>query len=301
MSMHNVDITPRGPFTLAASARFLEGFTPARYRGGTGAPGQARLRLAFPVEGSWQTAGVLVTQPDRGTVRVEVDGAEAEAVRGQVARMLSLDIDGSGFAAVRQADPVVDRVAGRYPGLRPVCFPSPYEAACWAVIGQRIRMTQAATITERIATTFGQNQTVDGVELAAFPDPYTLHRVAGELPLPAVKTRRLRGIADAAIDGQLDGARLRGMDHAEALHQLQRLEGIGPFAAELVLVRGAGAPDVFPTREHRLHDAMRQAYELLDADVARLRDVAGAWSPYRSWVALLLRADRPDTAGKLEP
>jgi DNA-3-methyladenine glycosylase II len=62
------------------------------------------------------------------------------AIRDQVARILSLDLDGSGFAAVGRADPVVAGLQRRYPGLRPVSFWSPYEAAAWAIIGQRIRI-----------------------------------------------------------------------------------------------------------------------------------------------------------------
>ena len=49
----------------------------------------------------------------------------ATAIRDQVARILSLDVDGSGFAAVGTADPVVAGLQRRYPGLRPVSFWSP--------------------------------------------------------------------------------------------------------------------------------------------------------------------------------
>ena len=38
-------MVPRGPFSLAASIRFLEGFTPAAYAGPEGAgPGDAALK-----------------------------------------------------------------------------------------------------------------------------------------------------------------------------------------------------------------------------------------------------------------
>src|SRR5271169_2847122 len=44
--METFTLVPRGPFTLASSIRFLEGFTPAGYSG----PQDAALELAFPVE-----------------------------------------------------------------------------------------------------------------------------------------------------------------------------------------------------------------------------------------------------------
>jgi DNA-3-methyladenine glycosylase II len=71
----------------------------------------------------------------------------------------------------------VAELAARYPGLRPVCFGSPYEAA-WAVIGHRIRITQAAAIKERIAEQRGEHLTVAGAPLAAFPAPRALQATA---------------------------------------------------------------------------------------------------------------------------
>lgn len=291
-------ITPRGEFSLQASTRFLEGFAPARYRAGSTEPGDVRLRLAFPVEGNWQPTGVCVTQM-HDAVDVEVFGEEPKGLREQVARILSLDVDGGGFADVRRRDEVVDRLAQAYPGLRPVCFCSPYEAACWAVIGHRIRITVAAGIKERIASEYGRSMVVDGVSIDTFPDPQTLQQVADELPLPTVKQQRLRGIAAAALAGELDAAGLRELAAADALDRLRRIDGIGPFSAELILVRGAGAPDVFPSEERRLHDSMVKLYGLRDMTREQLTAVADGWAPYRSWVGLLIRSRREETTGEI--
>jgi 3-methyladenine DNA glycosylase/8-oxoguanine DNA glycosylase len=230
-------------------------------------------------------------------VLARVDGQVPDGLSAQLARILSLDVDGSGFARVTEADPVVAELAGRYPGLRPVCFHSPYEAACWAVLSQRSSMVQAARLKERIAQAHGEPVSVDGVELWAFPSPGRLRAVAGELPVPEVKRERLRGLADAALDGRLDGARLRGMPVEAARASVQELAGMGPFAADLVVVRGAGAPDAFPVSEGRLHASMAQLYGLSDPSFAELAAVAEGWAPYRSWVSVLIRADRERRAG----
>jgi hypothetical protein len=47
----------RGPFALAAAARFTEAF-PA----GHGSDGVPRLDLAFPAEGTWTTVAVRITE-----------------------------------------------------------------------------------------------------------------------------------------------------------------------------------------------------------------------------------------------
>ena len=57
--METFTLVPRGPFSLAASIMFLEGFTPAAYPG-SGPGTDSVLELAFPVEGSWQSVGVRV-------------------------------------------------------------------------------------------------------------------------------------------------------------------------------------------------------------------------------------------------
>ena len=276
--MSDFVITPKGPFSLSASVRFSDNFVPAHDRRASSESDAVRMRLAFPVEGSWQTAGLVVTQLGDGSVHVRVDGPEPEGLSQQLARILSLDVDATGLADVCQRDAVLERLAASYPGLRPVCFHSPYEAACWAIIGHRIRITQAAAIKERIAHTYGQKLFVDGIELAAFPPPQTLLNALDDITLPAVKRERLRGIAAAALDGGLDAGHLRAQQPANALDELKQLNGIGPFSTELILIRGAGAPDIFPTNERRLHDSMRQLYQEPDADLNRLAALAHSWS-----------------------
>src|ERR1700693_6249749 len=170
--METFTLVPRGPFALASSIRFLEGFTPAAYA----APRDAALELAFPVEGSWETVGARVRQED-GQVTAEVVAPSSPgpelmtAVRAQVERILSLDVDGSGFPAVGERDPVVGRLQQRYPGLRPVGFWSPYEAAAWTIIGHRIRIRQAAAIKARMAAQLGYPVTFRDRGVPAVPSP----------------------------------------------------------------------------------------------------------------------------------
>ncbi|WP_050515138.1 DNA-3-methyladenine glycosylase [Streptomyces rimosus] len=345
--MSAVVIAPQGPFSLAASVRFLEDFTPARYRK---APDEV-LRLAFPSDDGDTTVTVAARQeaaaadgtagsvraeftvhpgdagsgpagagtagpgpgtavreqllvPDRPVVRGRTAARDLSVARDrsiaperlivqdQLARILSLDVDGSGFPGLAADDPVVSRLMAEHPGLRPVCFHSPYEAAAWAIIGQRMRMTQAAAIKARIAERYGQRVRVAGQDLHAFPTPPVLRSLTRVPGLPDAKVARLHALAEAADAGELDAARLRAMPGDHALATLRALPGIGPFSAELILIRGAGHPDVFPRHEPRLHASMADAYGLGAAgaeDVERLAALADGWRPYRSWVALLLR------------
>ncbi|AGP55460.1 DNA-3-methyladenine glycosylase family protein [Streptomyces rapamycinicus] len=314
--MTAVALTPSGPFSLAAGVRFLEDFTPASYRGAA----DDVLRLAFPADDGHSTVAVAVRQEETaegeaGSVRAEFTtypdpdtpadprsaGTGAGAVRAQLARVLSLDVDGSGFPGLAAADPVVAGLMADYPGLRPVCFHSPYEAAAWAIIGHRIRMTQAAAIKARIAERHGRRVRIEGRTLYAFPTPPALRAITRAPGLTEVKIERLHALAEAADAGELDAARLRSMPVDDALAALRDLPGIGPFSAELILIRGAGHPDVFPRHEPRLHAAMADAYGLgaaASGDIRQLAGIADRWQPYRSWIALLLRARAAHISGR---
>src|ERR1700756_3700712 len=92
--MGTVALVPRGPFSLAASIRFLGGFTPAWYS----SPAASGLELAFPAEGSWRTVGVRVSQAGDEVNAAIVSPAEpggdlVAEVRPQIERILALDVD----------------------------------------------------------------------------------------------------------------------------------------------------------------------------------------------------------------
>jgi DNA-3-methyladenine glycosylase II len=312
--MTTVAFAPAGPFSLAASMRFLEGFTPASYHDAA----DGTLRLAFPADDGHSTVAAAVWQEETangaaGTVRAEftahpgdprdpadpgsAGSAQGQAVPAQLARILSLDVDGSGFPELAAADPVVAGLMAGHPGLRPVCFHSPYEAAAWSVIGQRIRMTQAAAIKARLAEQYGKRVQVAGQTLHAFPEPLTLRAIIRVPGLTDVKIERLHALAEAAAAGELDAVRMRAMPVDDALASLRALPGIGPFSAELILIRGAGHPDVFPQHERRLRAAIADEYALGEPpETRRMTEIADRWRPYRSWVALLLRARAAEKA-----
>lgn len=285
-------LTPRGPFSLSASTRFLEGFAPAAYCGDVA----GHLDLAFPVDGDWRTVAVHVEQRADGEVKAEVAGeAGVEAVRAQIARILSLDVDGTGFPAVCDRDPAVGRLQRRYPGLRPVTFWSPYEAASWALISHRVRITQAASIKAKMAAQLGEAVSLHGRLLHAFPAPERLARLEGFPGLFGRKPEWLRALGQAALQGRLDATRLRSLPADQALAELQALPGFGPFSAELVLLRGAGHPDCLPTHESRLLRAIQRTYRLdQPPSMEELSRLARAWHPYRTWVCVLLRTELED-------
>lgn len=283
-------------FSLAASSRFVMNF--AASQGGEAA---SALNLAFALDRTWLPVGVRVTAGD-GAIRAEVvtnpEGASKASIHENLVRILNLHVENDPLARIGSEDRIVEHLRQRYPGLRPVQFPTPWEAAAWAVIGHRVRITQAAAIKQRLSARFGhRTEFPDGQVLDSFPGPEVLLSFPAMPGLTVRKFDTLRGIARATLDGVLDAERLLSLPSAKASSDLQSLYGIGPFSAELILVRGAGVPDLFPSSEPRLAKAMTALYET--ADRAEHERIAALWSPFRSWVALLIRRWLEDETGEI--
>lgn len=264
-----------GPWSLATSKRFWEGFAPGRLASQTRGEG---IHTAFLCDTDWQRVDAVITQ-DGSSVRIVVEGpGELDAATDQVRRLLSIDIDGRGWPDVAARDGVIADAQARLGGFRPCGFFSPYEAAVWSVLTQRLQTRQAVAIKTRLTRQLGD----DG----AFPSPATLR--AASLDLPGRKAEYLDAVAEAALDGQLAGAYLRSLPSADAFAQVKGILGMGPFSAELVVIRGANFPDVLPRNEGRLADEITKRY---GADRS-IDEIAEAWKPFRSWAAVHLRALR---------
>lgn len=250
------------------------------------------LDLAFPLEGSWKTVGVRIEESNKtinATVFFNPGSATQVEIKAKLEQMLSLNVDGAGFQKIGSKDKVVKALQERNEGIRPALFPSPYEAAARAIIGHQLPLRQGTAISARIAKDHGMQVNVSGRVLYAFPFPDILAELPAIQGLATRKVEQLR-VLGAKADSLLATPLLRSMDRREALAHLQQLPGIGPFSAELILLRGVGDADAFPHQEKRLQRAMIAAYEL-DENV-RIEDLEGIaenWRPYRSWAGLLLR------------
>ena len=264
-----------GPWSLETSRRFWEGFAPAELA--TQQQADA-LQTVFRVEGDWSLAEVHVTQQGSTASLTVLGDGDLDRAAVQACRFLSVDIDARGWPDIARLDPVIADAQQRLPGLRPCGFYSPYEAAAWAVLSQRLRIVQAARLRDDLVRRHGH----DG----AFPAPDLLRTL--DLDLPGHKTEYLHAVADAALDGRLDGATLRSMEPDDAVRLVQEVKGLGPFAAELVVIRGANSPDIVPLHERRLEDEITVRY----GPGHNLADVSAMWRPFRTWAAVHLRTLR---------
>jgi DNA-3-methyladenine glycosylase II len=294
------DVEPQGEYSLAEGARFIGAWheAPADGRSQVG-----HLHLAFLTDRDWKPVGVCLTQEaeSNGTVHGDVYGeSDPLAVRAQVARILSLDVDGRAWSEVGRRDPVVGRLQKMFPGFRPVNWSDAYEAAAWSIMSTRISMRQAQGVKDRLCRELGHEVDIHGHRLWAFPEPQRLADLQSFRGLFGRKVEYLNGLGEAALAGRLDTDRLRALSPADSLAELKRLAGIGEFGSQLVRLRALSAVDELPTSERRLLAALKQAYGLEhEPDINTLQELAEAWRPYRMWVCVCLRRMGGEGAGMM--
>jgi DNA-3-methyladenine glycosylase II len=262
------------------------------------------MRMAFCLDGDYQRqVGVEARQfGDRLEVQAQSLGdplsdAEAEALRKQVARVVSLDHDGEAFHQLCLSDPVLARIHMKAPGFRPALFYSPYEAALWSIISARRARSQGITLRARMSELYGAGFELSGTRTLCVPTPSALLEIESVPGLPADRIPRLHAVAQAAQRGVLDADRLRAMAPEDAKAELQQLPGIGPFYSSLIVIRACGHADAPTLGEPRSRAAIEQAYgidhELGDEELLAL---AERWRPFRTWISVMMRALSTDAA-----
>jgi DNA-3-methyladenine glycosylase II len=277
-----------GPFSLAAAVAFEFGpSTPHPY------PGDEAMRLTLVTDDLRHQAGAVIRQEPGGDLTAEISGVtDVAGVERQVRRILSVDRPAAGWIAAGRRDPVLGRLQAQHPGLRPVLFRSPYEAAAWAMIAQRRQKNQAAALWRRLSATLGRSFELAGQVRHAFPVP---ERLLGLETFPGLEPRRierLHGVAERALAGELDPDQLAAMDTDRAVAALRAVPGLGPFYAGLIYLRATGVSDALTLGEPRIPYYVRHYYGLTGTDVPgtqTLRQIAESWRPFRTWAAVLIR------------
>lgn len=288
---------PRG-FSLQAAADFYTGFVPGS---GMAVAATDRLTLAFRLDHSFEAVAVELRET-RESVIADVAGTkDAACVANQVARMLGLDADGEAWSEVGRRDPVVGKLQREFPGFFTAAKASPYDAAAWGVISPRMNMRAAAKLKLELGRRVGESVELFGRAHAVFPAPRALLALRSFPGLPDVKLERLHGIARAALDGQLDADHLRAMPVDQALAELQKLPGVGPWTASHILFRGAALRDAVPTVEPRLLHGLADAYGIAAPSPEDLLQRAEGWRPFRMWVCVLLARHLASVGGWQRP
>jgi DNA-3-methyladenine glycosylase II len=103
------------------------------------------------------------------------------------------------------------------------------------------------------------------------------------------KTASTQNLARAILEGELDLEALDSLSDDEARSRLMKIKGIGPWTADIYLLRVLNRPDVFPVGDRALVVAAQTINNLEASPTAReLELMAENWRPWRAVAARLL-------------
>jgi DNA-3-methyladenine glycosylase II len=292
MTLHTTTghLTPTPPFDFAKSLEFLGGFRPT-----AGEQSLAERALAKAVLIDEQTIVFRVTSSgDIETPQLDytlfsdqpIGAAIARAAADRLAFFLSLDDDLRSFYAIGRDDAAFAPIVERLYGYHQVKFLTPFENACWAILSQRNTMPIARKLKQALVERFGTGLEVEGVRYEAFPDAARLAEANPADLLAIVHNLRrdeyLAAVARAFCTA--DEAWLRAAPYDEVEAWLRAIDGIGPWSASFVLLRGLGRTEQLPVGEKRLAEAAGRLYNagppLKEVALRRIAERYGAWQGY---------------------
>lgn len=213
-------------------------------------PDGAYVRL---LEGTPELAVVRVRQSNPGLLTVELEGDRGDHPRllALVRRMLGVEVDLTRFYRTASDIQWLHPLVSRMRGVRPPRYPTIWEACVNAIVFQQISLHAASAIMGRLTMVLSDPVDRGGVRLYHFPSPGQFlsapDSLLGGAGLSVGKLGTLRRVADALGTGVLDETRLERLPSPDAAGLLRTIKGIGPWTAAVILLRGLGRLDVFPS------------------------------------------------------
>lgn len=258
-------VSPRGPYSLALSAR-LAGDATRRFRDGV-------VTALLEVEGSPElTYG---TQSPDGTVTIRA-GSKAGAER--LRWILALDDDHSPFLRLVRDDPLLGRASQKLRGLRQVRTATVAHALLRAVCGQLIDWHSARALERRVIRAFSPAGP-DG--LVAAPTTRALAATApSELRRLGLPERRAAALV--RLCRSVDLERFHEHPTDAVVRRLTRERGLGPWTAGVVCLQGLGRT------EHGLVGdlGLIKLLHVLRGRPVEASETVQLLAPYREWAGL---------------
>jgi DNA-3-methyladenine glycosylase II len=162
--------------------------------------------------------------------------------------------------------------------------PEVYSALLRSITGQQLSVKAAQAIYGRLIERFGGRPPTPEELLA--DDPDAMRAAAG---LSRAKVVALRSLAEHVLAGELQLAALTELEDEQVMRELVAVKGIGEWTAHMFLMFTLHRPDILPTGDQGIKNAVLRAYRL-DAvpKPDALTEIAEPWRPHRTRACLYL-------------
>jgi len=161
----------------------------------------------------------------------------------------------------------------------------PYEALVRAIAYQQLHTKAGDTILARFLALYPYTAFPSAQQLLA-SDP-EIQRACG---LSAAKLAAIRGIAQARLDGIVPTRdQALSLSDEALVERLVSLKGVGRWTVEMFLIYTLERSDILPVDDYGVRKGYRRLKGIEKAPTPRqMREIGGAWSPYRTVAAWYL-------------
>lgn len=160
--------------------------------------------------------------------------------------------------------------------------PDPFIALVSSIVSQQISSKAAATVWSRLDKLLGHitPESIAQADLSEIQSCGMSQRKAGYI----------KGIADAALSGEVDFTTLQTLADDEMVKKLSSLHGVGIWTAEMLLIFSLSRPDVVSYRDLAIRRGMMNLYGLKELSQEKFAQYRKRYSPYGTVASLYLWA-----------
>ncbi len=158
--------------------------------------------------------------------------------------------------------------------------PEPFTALVSSIVSQQISKKAAETVWNRLCSLIG-NITAESIAQMTLPE------IQG-CGMTVRKAEYIKGIANAAITGEINFSTLRTLTDEEIIKKLSALNGVGIWTAEMLLIFSLCRPDVVSYGDLAIRRGMMRLYGLTDLPKEKFNKYRKRYSPYGSVASLYL-------------
>jgi DNA-3-methyladenine glycosylase II len=183
---------------------------------------------------------------------------------------------------LKKSDAILASIIARV-GPCQVAYREPtFEMLARAIVFQQLSTKAASTIYGRLEEAAGGKLTPEAIQNLSVGEM----RRAG---LSRQKLGYIRDLAEHALSGKVDFAKLPSMSDDEVIASLTDIKGVGVWTAHMFLLFSLRRPNVLPVGDLGVRMAIQKAYRKRKMPTPKqVEQIAKSWHPYCSFAAWYL-------------
>ena len=183
---------------------------------------------------------------------------------------------------LKKADPKLGAVIDRIGMIQRTVMPDLFEALVHSIVSQQISNKARDTVWGRIVDRLGAitPASIDALSLEEIQQFGISFRKAGYI----------QSAARRVLSGEIDIEALELMSDTEVIASLTRLDGVGPWTAEMLMLFSMQRPNVLSFGDLAIKRGIQMVYDLPAVNKKTVDELRERYAPYASVASLYLWA-----------